>query len=87
MPSPYQLIIQPTAERNIRSLPKDDIRRITHRIQLLPATPRPPGCKKLGEPDIYRVRQGDYRILYRVDDETRSVTILKVGHRREVYRS
>jgi mRNA interferase RelE/StbE len=57
------------------------------RIQALSTDPRPPGCEKLsGHPDRYRVRQGDYRVVYSVDDVERVVLVVKVGHRREVYR-
>jgi mRNA interferase RelE/StbE len=53
----------------------------------LSAEPRPPGCEKLsGHADRYRVRQGDYRIVYAVDDIAQVVLVVKVGHRREVYR-
>jgi mRNA interferase RelE/StbE len=61
--------------------------RLTARIQGLAAEPRPHGCEKLaGYDDRYRVRQGDYRIVYLLDDIERTVTIFKIGHRREVYR-
>lgn len=86
MASAYQLIILPSAEREIRSLPRADIPRVRSRIQLLMENPRPAGCKKLIGQVGYRVRQGDYRILYEVDDAQRIVTISKVRHRREVYR-
>lgn len=86
MASAYQLIILPSAQLDIRSLPQTDIRRIARRIQVLAENPRPSGCKKLTGQDGYRVRQGDYRILYEVDDANRAVTIVKVRHRREAYR-
>jgi mRNA interferase RelE/StbE len=63
-----------------------DLARVTKRIEGLAADPRPPGCEKLSGQDRYRVRQGDYRILYEVDDPGLVVTIVKIGHRREVYR-
>ncbi|MCI0402869.1 MAG: type II toxin-antitoxin system RelE/ParE family toxin [Acidobacteria bacterium] len=86
MASAYQLIIRPTAEREIRSLPGTEIERITRRIYSLLENPRPSGCKKLIGQEGYRVRQGDYRILYEVDDSQRTVTVVKVRHRRDVYR-
>jgi mRNA interferase RelE/StbE len=56
-------------------------------MQALSTAPRPPGCEKLsGRPDRYRVRQGDYRVVYSVDDIERVVLVVKVGHRRDVYR-
>ncbi|MHB0887045.1 MAG: type II toxin-antitoxin system RelE family toxin [Bacillota bacterium] len=56
------------------------------RIQALSDNPRPPGGEKLSGQERYRIRQGDYRILYEVDDARQAVTIVKIGHRREVYR-
>jgi mRNA interferase RelE/StbE len=57
------------------------------RIQALAAEARPPGCEKLsGSEDRYRVRQGRYRVVYHVDDPSLTVTVVKIGHRRDVYR-
>ena len=75
-----------SAENELRRLPKADLRRILKRIERLQAEPRPPGCEKLFGESIFRVRQGDYRILYLVDDGHRIIEIYKIGHRREVYR-
>ena len=86
MAGSYQVITRPAAEKDFRFLPKADQDRVARRIQLLTDTPRPPGCAKLGDPNIFRVRQGDYRIIYQVDDARRVVEILTIGHRREVYR-
>jgi mRNA interferase RelE/StbE len=67
---------------------KADRRRIVGRIQALAAEPRPSGSEKLsGHNDRYRVRQGNYRVVYSIDDAQRIVLIVKVGHRRDVYRS
>jgi len=82
----YSLIIKKSAERELRTLPKPDLRRVTERLRGLAQDPRPTGSEKLSGHDRYRVRQGDYRIVYAVDDETRTVQVVKVGHRREVYR-
>jgi mRNA interferase RelE/StbE len=82
----YRLIAKQSVEKDLRSIPRADLQRIERRIQLLSNEPRPPGCEKLSGVNAYRVRQGDYRILYRVDDQTRVVEIFKVGHRREIYR-
>jgi len=62
------------------------LRRVTERIRGLAQNPRPSGSEKLSGQDRYRIRQGDYRIVYAVDDETRTVEVVKIGHRREVYR-
>jgi len=82
----YSLVIKKSAERELRTIPKPDLRRVTERMRGLAQDPRPTGSEKLSGHDRYRVRQGDYRIVYAVDDETRTVQVVKVGHRREVYR-
>ena len=86
MTGSYSLVIKKSAERELRALPKADVRRVTERIRGLAHNPRPPGNEKLSGQERYRIRQGDYRIVYAVDDERRVVEIVKVGHRREVYR-
>lgn len=66
---------------------KRDRQRIVRRITALATEPRPRGCEKLaGASSVYRVRQGSYRVVYLVDDSARTIDVLKVGHRREVYR-
>jgi mRNA interferase RelE/StbE len=82
----YDLVVKKSAERELRALPKRDLRRVTERIQDLSHNPRPPGCEKLSGHDQYRIRQGDYRIVYAIHDAVRLVTLVKIGHRREVYR-
>ncbi|MDO8547261.1 MAG: type II toxin-antitoxin system RelE/ParE family toxin [Nitrospirales bacterium] len=86
MTGSYSLVIKKSAERELRTIPKLDLRRVTKRLRGLAQDPRPTGSEKLSGHDRYRVRQGDYRIVYAVDDETRTVQVVKVGHRREVYR-
>ena len=86
MTGSYSLIIKKSAEREWRALPKTDLRRITERIRGLAHNPRPPGNEKLSVQDRYRIRQGDYRVVYAVDDERRTIEVVKIGHRREVYR-
>ncbi|MBK6767609.1 MAG: type II toxin-antitoxin system RelE/ParE family toxin [Ardenticatenales bacterium] len=82
----YKLQIKPSAAKELEGLPIDDRRRIVERIAALAAEPRPAGCEKLSGLDKYRVRQGSYRVLYAIDDAAYSVTVVKVGHRRDVYR-
>ena len=82
----YSLVVKKSAERELRAIPKTDLRRMTERLRGLRSNPRPPGCEKLSGHDHYRIRQGDYRMVYAVDDDARVVTLVKVGHRREVYR-
>jgi mRNA interferase RelE/StbE len=82
----YRLLIKPSAGREIEALPKQDRRRIVAKITSLSRDPRPPGCEKLSGHDQYRLRQGNYRILYELQDLDLVVVVVKVGHRRHVYR-
>jgi len=82
----YSLVVKKSAERELRALPKVDLRRVTDRLRGLAQDPRPPGHEKLSSQEHYRVRQGDYRVVYAIDDDHYVVTIVKLGHRREVYR-
>ena len=83
---PYSVFIKPSAAKELEGIPIKDRRRIVRRIQGLGSDPRPSGCEKLAGDDRFRVRQGDYRVLYSVDDEARAVLIVKIGNRRDVYR-
>jgi mRNA interferase RelE/StbE len=84
----YRLLIKPSAAKEIEAIPrKKDRQRIVNCIQALAENPRPSGCEKLsGQRNRYRVREGYYRILYSVEDKGLLVYIVKVGHRKEVYR-
>jgi len=82
----YRLLIKPSAVKELEALPHKNRLRVVSRIQRLSGNPRPPGCEKLLAEDLYRVRQGDYRILYSVNDAELLVVIIKIGHRREVDR-
>lgn len=84
----YKLSIKPSAGKEIEAVgSKSDRSRIVARIAALAENPRPHGSEKLaGYDDRYRVRQGSYRVVYQIDDDSRHVTIYKIGHRREVYR-
>lgn len=82
----YSLFIKPSAAKEIEAVPRKDRLRIIARIQNLATDPRPPGCEKLADDDKYRVRQGLYRILYTINDNELPVAVVRVGHRREVYR-
>ena len=82
----YRLQIKPSAVKDIEALPHKDRRRLVTKIQRLATNPRPPGCEKLSGHELYRVRQGNYRILYTVQDAELVIVVIKVGHRREVYR-
>jgi mRNA interferase RelE/StbE len=83
----YQVEIAPAAQRDVQRLPPEVIRKVDAAMVELEQTPRPPGCTKLeGSDDEHRVRVGDYRILYVIDDKAKLVTIARVRHRRDAYR-
>lgn len=82
----YSLLILPNAERDCEALPKNVYSRCSKAILSLKTHPRPIGCQKLKGEDAYRIRVGDYRILYRIDDAQKRVYIYRVKHRKEVYR-
>lgn len=85
--SRYRVEVAPAAARQLRKLDPQARRRIQGAVELLAEDPRPPGAKKLvGGDGEWRVRTGDYRIVYEVRDEVLVVLVLAVGHRREVYR-
>ena len=82
----YKLLIKSSAARELGALPAKDRSRIVAKIEALANHPRPRGSEKLSGEEKYRVRQCDYRILYSIEDASTTVTIVKIGHRREVYR-
>ena len=84
---PYRIEFSPRADRDIDALPREAQTRVRTRIDALALNPRPAGVEKLaGETGTYRVRVGTYRILYEIHDRFLLVVLLKIGHRREVYR-
>lgn len=84
----YSLEIKRSAVRELERLPtKKDRRRVVDRISRLAEDPRPQGSEKLAADTRYRVRQGPYRSVYEVDDAARVVRVVKIGHRRDVYRA
>jgi mRNA interferase RelE/StbE len=83
----YRIEVSATAEKQLRRLPVADQVRVVRAVQLLGTEPHPRGCRKLaGYEDVFRIRVGIYRVIYSVDDETIVVVVLKVGHRKDVYR-
>jgi mRNA interferase RelE/StbE len=83
----YRVEIARRAFKALASLPRREQQRVRAAIDLLADQPRPPGCRALsGESDAYRVRVGDYRIVYEVIDDRLIVHVVRVGHRRDVYR-
>ncbi len=82
----YSVRINRSAAKELEDLPIRDRRRVVTRIGGLMSDPRPPGAQKLSGEEKYRIRQGQLRILYEVDDRDAVVTVVKIGHRRDVYR-
>lgn len=82
----YRLLIKPSAVKELETLPKQDRRRLVTRLERLSSNPRPPGSERLSGNDLHRIRQGNYRVLYSVHDRELIVLVIKVGHRRDVYR-
>jgi mRNA interferase RelE/StbE len=82
----YSPFLKRSAAKDLEVVAAKDRRRIVDRIQALATEPRPPGVEKLSGAEKYRVRQGDYRILYTIDDGAKTVVVVKIGHRRDAYR-
>ena len=82
----YSVLIKRSAARELDELPKKELARVIARIGALGENPRPPGCEKLAGLELYRIRQGRYRIVYSIEDDVLTVWVVKVGHRKEVYR-
>lgn len=82
----YKLYFRESVEKDFRTIPKRDIIIILQRIESLRSNPRPPGVEKLTGQDRYRLRQGNYRIVYSVQDQELSIWIVRIGHRKAVYR-
>ncbi len=83
----YRLEISATAERQLRRLPRDDQVRVLRAVMALAKEPRPLGCRKLqGYDDLFRIRVGRYRVIYAIEGRRLVVVVLKLGHRKDVYR-
>ena len=83
----YTVKLKPAALRDLQALPPDVQHRIRPKIDALADNPRPRGCEKLeGEDDLYRIRAGEYRVLYQIQGRVLLVLVIRIGHRREVYR-
>lgn len=83
---PYRITVKQSVSKDLRKIPKADVKRILEAIQTLAENPRPPQSKKLSGQERYRLRQGSYRILYSIEDERLVICVVKVGNRRDVYR-
>ena len=83
----YSIQFTPRAVRDLEDLPKPDQVRVAPRIDALASTPRPAGCKKLeGDERLYRIRVGDFRVIYRIEDRKLIVLVIRIGNRRDIYR-
>ena len=83
----YKLELRRRAQRALDRLPRDDFNAVVGAVKDLANSPRPKGAEKIKTAGLWRIRQGDYRIVYNIDDGQKIVTILRIGHRREIYRS
>ena len=82
----YKIFFRKSVEKDFSAIPKQDLRKVLRRIEMLSKDPRPSGCEKLTGQERYRVRQGRYRIVYSIQDKDLTVWIVKVGHRKDIYR-
>ena len=82
----YNIYFKKSVEKDFNVIPKKDLKKIIDRIETLAEDPRPPGCEKLTGQQKYRLRQGRYRILYSIQDDELTIWVVKVGHRKDIYR-
>jgi mRNA interferase RelE/StbE len=86
MKGSYEILIRRSAEKEIRDLPIGARARVVDRIRALADEPRPTGCEKLSGRDAYRLRVGEYRVIYTIEDRVLVVEVVRVAHRKEAYR-
>jgi len=82
----YKIWFKKSVQKDFNPIPKKDLKKILDRIKALSENPRPPACEKLTGEQRYRLRQGHYRILYSIQDDELTVWVVKVAHRKDVYR-
>ena len=82
----YEISVGKSALKELNEIPKKELQKILKKIRALSSNPRPQGSQKLSHREQYRFRQGDYRIVYSIIDDDLAVHIIKVGHRKEIYR-
>ena len=82
----YKVYFKASVEKDLATIPKTDLKKILKWIEGLSANPRPWGCEKLTGEEKYRLRQGRYRIVYSIQDDELTVWVVKVGHRKDIYR-
>ena len=82
----YKIFFKKSVWKDFESIPRNDLKKIMNVIESLGKNPRPPGCRKLSGQERYRLRQGRYRIIYSIQNDELKVWVVKVGHRKDVYR-
>ena len=82
----YEVSVKKSAIKELENVPKKELQKLVEKIQALSKEPRPQGSQRLSQKEQYRIRQGDYRAVYSIDDDNLNVYIIKVGHRKEIYR-
>ena len=82
----YKLIILRNCSKFLNKLETREYRKISQALLELEQNPRPTGVVKIKESDYWRIREGDYRIIYNIDDSNKIITVTKIGHRREIYK-
>lgn len=82
----YKIFFKPSAVKELEKIPSKVLRKVVEKIKGLTLDPRPPGCEKLSGEEKFRIRQGNYRIVYTIEDKKLIVIVVKIGHRRDVYK-
>jgi mRNA interferase RelE/StbE len=82
----YEVRLKRSVAKDLRAIPVKDVARILRRIEALKVDPRPPGVEKLSGQEKYRIRQGVYRIIYEIRNQKLIIVVVKIGHRRDIYR-
>lgn len=82
----YEIFFKESVWKDLKKIPKRELKKILSRVEKLGNDPRPKGCEKLTGDELYRIRQGNYRIVYTIQDNELTVWVIKVGHRKDVYR-
>ena len=82
----YEVIIKPSARKNLDQLPDKELKRIVARLEQLRINPRPIGVQKLSDEEGYRLRSGNYRILFIINDKIKNIFIFRIKHRKEAYK-
>ena len=82
----YKIYFRQSVLKDLAQIPKRELQRIIKRIEKLASDPKPRGCEKISGQDRFRIRQGSYRIIYSIQDDKLTIWVVKIGHRRDIYR-